>query len=90
MQSLVNCIRAGVGSEPCCAAREGWWPGQGPGNGAWGSHSSGRRRVGSEEDGGGIQDVLSCYLANTSSSLVSVAGFCCRARQLWNSEGNQV
>lgn len=26
---------------------------------------------------GRIQDVWSCYLANTSSGLVSVAGFCC-------------
>lgn len=31
MQSLVNCIRARVGSEPGCVAREGWWRGQGPG-----------------------------------------------------------
>lgn len=79
MQSLVNCIRARVGSEPRVAERvsgEGRSRGMACGAGAAPGAALGRRRVGWRRRGRN-QDVLSCYLANTSSSLVSVAGFCC-------------
>lgn len=56
----------------------------------WGMACGARTASGVQGSAGGgrgrNQDVLSCYLANTSSGLVSVARFCCRARQLRNSK----
>lgn len=93
MQSLLNCIRVRVGSEPGFAAGTGQQRGQGLGNGVRWLHGTqalaspgveGWAGGEGEERRRGDWDVWSRYLTNQSSNLVLVAGFCCRARQLEN------
>lgn len=77
MPSLLNCIRARVGSEPRFVAGTGWRRGQGLRNGGWCSGAGSRAPRLVRRGRRGDQDVLGRYLANRSGSLVLVAGFCC-------------